>query len=139
MLFRSGVLAGDNVALSTTGATIGFADANVAAGKTVTATGLSLSGSEAANYILTGAVPALAADITVRTLTLTNVAVATRDYDGTAGATLAPTATLVGMLPTATVLLNDAGATASFLDKNAGSGKPVTVSGYTLEIGRAHV
>ncbi|NBR72611.1 MAG: filamentous hemagglutinin, partial [Proteobacteria bacterium] len=59
--------------------------------------------------------------------------VATREYDTTTGATLAPTATLVGVLPNASVLLDDSGVTASFADKNVGAGKPVAVSGYVLQ------
>ncbi|NBT90913.1 MAG: hypothetical protein EBT50_08855, partial [Verrucomicrobia bacterium] len=131
----AGVLAGDNVALSTTGATIAFADEDVGTNKTVTATGLSLMGSESANYVLTGAVPALAADISARALTITNVAVVSRDYDATTAATLQPTATLVGVLPNATVILDDSGATASFLSANVGAGKPVAVSGYAFASG----
>ncbi|NBS15189.1 MAG: hypothetical protein EBT57_10400, partial [Verrucomicrobia bacterium] len=97
----AGVLAGDNVALSTAGATIAFVDEHAGTGKTVTATGLSLTGSESANYILTGAVPVLTADISVRTVTISNVTVSTREYDTTTVATLAPTATLVGILTNA--------------------------------------
>ncbi|NDA10615.1 MAG: hypothetical protein EBZ07_07205, partial [Verrucomicrobia bacterium] len=119
----AGVLTGDNVGLSTNGATIAFADEHAGANKTVTATGLSLTGSEAANYILTGAVPALTADISVRTVTISNVTVSTREYDTTTLAALAPTATLVGILTNATALLDDSGATASFADKNVGAGK----------------
>ncbi|NDA26616.1 MAG: hypothetical protein EBZ05_07235, partial [Verrucomicrobia bacterium] len=129
----AGVLAGDNVGLSTTGATIAFADEHAGANKTVTATGLGLTGSESANYILTGAVPALAADISALALTITNVAVVSRDYDTTTAATLQPTATLVGVLANATVTLDDSGATASFLSANVGAGKPVAVSGYVLQ------
>ncbi|NBP24826.1 MAG: hypothetical protein EBU81_09820, partial [Proteobacteria bacterium] len=123
------------MSLSTSGATIAFADANAATGKTVTATGLSLTGSEAANYVLTGAVPALSADITPLTLTLGSVAVVTKDYDGNNSATLQPTATLVGLVPAGGALLDDSGATASFNDKNIGVGKPVAVSGFALANG----
>ncbi|NBQ66106.1 MAG: hypothetical protein EBT95_11425, partial [Verrucomicrobia bacterium] len=128
----AGVLAGDNVGLSTNWATIAFADEHVGVSKPVTATGLSLTGSEAANYVLTGAVPALRADISVRTVTISNVTVATREYDTTTAATLAPTATLVGVLTNATAFLDASGATASFADKNVGAGKPVAASGYAL-------
>ena len=71
----SGVLTGDNVNLSTSGATIAFADADAGTGKSVTATGLSLSGSEAGNYLLTGAVPAMTADISRKALTITGLAI----------------------------------------------------------------
>ncbi|NBV96720.1 MAG: hypothetical protein EBT30_04110 [Verrucomicrobia bacterium] len=129
----TGVLAGDNVALSITGATIAFTDEHAGTNKPVAASGLTLAGSEAANYVLTGAVPSLRANISARPVTISSVTVATREYDTTTGATLAPTATLVGVLPNASVLLDDSGVTASFADKNVGAGKPVAVSGYVLQ------
>jgi hypothetical protein len=128
----SGVLTGDNVSLSTTGATLAFADANAGNGKSVMATGLSLSGSEAANYVLTGTVPAMAADISQKAVTITGLAITAKEYDGNNTATLGGTPVLSGMITGATVLLNDSGVAASFADKNIGAGKPVAVSGYTL-------
>jgi hypothetical protein len=131
----SGVLAGDNVSLSTSGATIAFADENVGTSKTVTATGLALTGSEAANYILSGAVPAMTADISRKALTITGLAITPKEYDGNNTATLGGVPVLSGMVSGATVLLNDSGVAASFADKDIGTGKPVAVSGYTLDNG----
>ena len=57
--------------LNTTGATGTFANKNVGTGKTVTVSGLSLDGPDAGNYVLTA--PALMADITPATLTVTGL------------------------------------------------------------------
>lgn len=68
-------LTGDVVSLSNTGVSGTFADANAATSKTVTITGLSLSGTDANNYQL---VDTLSADITPITVSLS----ATKTYDG---------------------------------------------------------
>jgi len=68
----NGVLPADagNVTLLTTGATGSFADKSVGAGKLVTISGLTLSGSAAGNYALTQ--PTTTADIIVGPFTVTN-------------------------------------------------------------------
>src|SRR5439155_22065979 len=76
----SGVLGGDVVSLS--GGTASFASKTVGTGKTVTATGLSLSGADAGNYQLASTTATALADITVRPLTVSPTGV-TRSYDGT--------------------------------------------------------
>jgi hypothetical protein len=48
-----GAVSGDNVTLNTSGATGTFSDKEIGTGKTVTITGLTISGSDAANYTLT--------------------------------------------------------------------------------------
>ncbi len=57
-----GGLAGDDVALDTSGAVAGFADANAGAQKTVSVAGLALQGADADNYVL-GTIPTMLADI----------------------------------------------------------------------------
>ena len=64
----SGNLDGGNVTLSTGGASGAFADASVANGKTVTVSGLSISGAASGNYTLTQ--PTTTANITGKTLTV---------------------------------------------------------------------
>ncbi|MES2499492.1 MAG: MBG domain-containing protein, partial [Pseudomonadota bacterium] len=64
----SGVMSGDVVAY--TGGTATFADKNAATGKTVTATGLSLSGADAANYSV-NSTATTSANITPANLTIT--------------------------------------------------------------------
>src|SRR5262249_40437430 len=109
----SGALPGDDVSL--TGGTATFASKTVGTAKTVTATGLSLSGTDAANYQLPSPSPSTSANITARRLSVSATG-ATKAYDGT---------------PTATVTLSDnrvsgdtlssSYTTASFADKNIGT------------------
>lgn len=75
-----GVISPDNVTLTTGAAAGTFADANAAAAKTVTITGLALAGTDAGNYVLTA--PTATADITAAavTITLSNLS---QTYDGT--------------------------------------------------------
>src|SRR6185369_7374560 len=81
----SGVLGIDNVSLD--GGTATFADENVGTGKTVTATGLSLSGADAGNYQLDSTSATTTADITARPLTASATGV-NKAYDGTTLATV---------------------------------------------------
>src|SRR5207249_830669 len=67
----SGVLGSDVVSLS--GGTASFASKTVGTGKTVTATGLSLSGADAGNYQLASTTASTTADITAKTLTVSGV------------------------------------------------------------------
>src|SRR5207247_10114758 len=64
----SGVIGSDDVSLS--GGTATFASKHVGTAKTVTATGLSLSGTGAANYQLASTTATTTADITARALLL---------------------------------------------------------------------
>jgi hypothetical protein len=65
----SGVIGSDDVALS--GGTATFDDASVGTTKTVTITGLSLSGTTAGNYQLSSSSATATADITTRPITVT--------------------------------------------------------------------
>jgi hypothetical protein len=65
----NGVVTNDVVSFDTSGATGTFADKNVGNGKTVTASGITLGGADAANYTLTQ--PTAAANITARAITVT--------------------------------------------------------------------
>ena len=76
----SGALAGDDVSLS--GGTASFATKSVGTAKTVTATGLTLSGAAAGNYQLASTSASTTADITVRSLTVSATGV-NKAYDGT--------------------------------------------------------
>jgi hypothetical protein len=122
----SGVLGADNVSLS--GGTASFADKNVGTSKTVTATGLSLSGTAAGNYQLASTSAATTADITPATL-IGNVTASNKTYDGTTTAILT-TRTLSGVVSGDGVSL--VGGTAAFSDKTVGAGKSVTATGLSL-------
>src|SRR5213078_2994358 len=81
----SGVVGSENVNL--VGGTATFANKTVGNGKSVTATGLSLSGADAGNYQLASTSAATTADITARTLTVSATSV-NKVYDGTIAATV---------------------------------------------------
>jgi hypothetical protein len=103
-------------------------DKNIGAGKTVTATGLSLGGAAAGNYQLAATSATTTADITPATLT-GSVTASSKTYDGTTAATIA-TRTLGGVMGSDDASL--VGGTATFNDKNAGTGKTVTATGLSL-------
>ncbi|QJX48210.1 T9SS type A sorting domain-containing protein [Hymenobacter taeanensis] len=112
-----------------TGGTAAFADKVVANGKTVTVTGLGLTGAAAGNYSLASATTTATANITTATLTPSFTTTATREYDATTAAAIVER-NLAGVLSTDAV--NITGGTASFADKNVGTGKTVTASGFSL-------
>ncbi|MFM7844719.1 MAG: beta strand repeat-containing protein, partial [Planctomycetota bacterium] len=129
----SGVVAGDTslVTLSTASAAGAFADKNVGNGKTVTASGFSISGTASGNYSLaqpTG----LTADITAAALTVSNVSANNKVYDATTAATLVTTtAALSGVISGDTVTLTK-GTSGTFADKNVGTSKTVTTTGFAI-------
>jgi hypothetical protein len=132
-----GVVAGDvgNVRLATNGCSATFAVATASNGIAVTVSGLSLTGSAAANYTVTQ--PSLTGNITVATVTITSgVTVNSKVYDGTTAATLATNSVaLTGVVvgDAANVRLATNGYTATFGTAVASNGVGVTVSGLTLE------
>lgn len=128
----SGVVPGDVVSLDASGYAAAFADRNAGTGKTVTVTGLALSGADGGNYTLSQ--PAgLTAAINQAPLTVTGVTANNKTYDATATASLATGgAALSGVIGGDTVSLDIGGHAASFADKNAGAGKAVSVTGMTL-------
>ncbi len=106
-----------------------FADKNLGNNKPVTISGLTLSGSAAANYTLTQ--PTTTANLTPAGLAITGLTANGKVYDGTTAATLAGTPGLSGVIAGDVVSVTGA-ATGVFSDKNAGTGKTVTVSGLFL-------
>jgi hypothetical protein len=127
----SGVLAGDLVTLVTSGATGAFDTKAVGSGKTVSITGLTLSGASAGNYIITA--PTTTADITAATVTVSGITASTRTCDGTVSASLnTAAASLAGVVAGDDVTLVAAAATGTFATPDVGIGKTVTISGLTL-------
>ncbi|MEI6601496.1 MAG: YDG domain-containing protein, partial [Comamonadaceae bacterium] len=108
-----------------------FADKNVGTGKTVTVSGSTLGGADAGNYTLIQQY-GLTADITAASLSITNLSVADKTYDGTVAASISGTPALSGILSSDSVSLNVSNLSAAFADKNVGTGKPITVSGLSL-------
>jgi hypothetical protein len=100
-----GVLPGDNVTLSTAGASGSFASKNVGTGVIVTVSGLTLGGAQAANYTVTATTTT--ANIAPALLTVTAVA-NTKVYDGTTSAAALPTITSGKLLGTDTAEFSEA-------------------------------
>ncbi|MBA4709139.1 YDG domain-containing protein, partial [Aquitalea aquatica] len=118
----------DVVSVSGTG--VGsFADKNAGSNKSVSVSGYTLSGSDAGNYTVvqpTG----LTANINKANLNVSGVTASDKTYDGSSSASLSGTAA-VSAIGSDVVSVSGAGV-GSFADKNAGSNKAVSVSGYTL-------
>ncbi|MGK5045000.1 YDG domain-containing protein, partial [Janthinobacterium sp. GB4P2] len=117
-------LAGDSFTVS---AVASFADKNVGAAKAVQLSGAMLTGADAGNYFIvlpTG----LLASITPVSLTLAGLSAASKVYDGTTSAAVSASAN--GVLGQDVVSV--VGGSGSFADKNAGTGKLVTASGFLL-------
>jgi len=126
----SGVIGTDAVTLGGS-ASGSFADKNVGVAKPVTVTGLSLSGADAGNYVLSTTGASTKADITPASLTVSGLTAQNKVYDATKVATITGTAALSGILGADVVALGGS-ASATFDNKNVGSAKPVTVTGLTL-------
>ncbi|MCC7683522.1 YDG domain-containing protein [Janthinobacterium sp. FW305-128] len=126
----NGKIAGDDVQLfSASGA---FTDKNVGSNKAVNITNITLSGSDLVNYDFLNNTASATASITPKAVTLSGVTAGNKVYDGTTAAVLSG-GTLTGMVADET--LGFSGGVGSFSDKNAGTGKVVTISGASLQDG----
>jgi hypothetical protein len=111
----------DVVSVSATGA---FVDKNVSPNKQVNISSTVLSGTDAANYILSNSQSTTNANLSAKALTVTGTTVTSRAYDGTLSAPLV-NGTLVGVVGSDAVILTQTG---SYADKNIGVSKPVTAT-----------
>src|SRR5690606_17959399 len=114
-----GVITGDDLEDALSGL---LDNKNAGTGKDVTVTG-SLTGADAGNYTLNGPVTTTA-DITAKVIDLINAVAQNREYNGTTDADV--TAELDGVISGDDLQLAVNGA---FDNKNAGTGKSVTVNG----------
>ncbi|MFZ1934316.1 MAG: YDG domain-containing protein [Thermoguttaceae bacterium] len=114
-------VASDNLSDSYTAAA--FSDANAGTGKTVTVTGISISGADAGNYTLSNTTATTTANITPRAITVT-AATNTKTYDGTTTATAAPTITSGSLVSSDTAAFTE-----TYDTKNVGTGKTLTPAG----------
>jgi autotransporter-associated beta strand protein len=121
----AGVLPGDAVTLQVGSA--GFGDKTVGTGKTVTASGLTLGGANAADYILSATTATTTASITAASLTVKATA-EDKTYDGTA----VETSITLTDTPYGADVVTASYTSAQFSDRNAGVSKTVTVSGIAL-------
>jgi hypothetical protein len=114
---------GDEVTTAYSTAT--FNNKNVGTGKPVSVAGISISGADAGNYTFNDTA-STTADITTRVLTVTATGI-NKAYDGTTTATVT--------LSNNKVAGDDVTASytsATFNNKNVGTGKPVSVSGISI-------
>ena len=116
-------VAGDILSATYTAAS--FADKNVGAGKPVSVTGISVSGGDAGNYSA-NITASTTASITPRALAVSAVG-SPKEYDGNTSAQVTLSDNRV-----AGDVLSTTYASAAFANANAGTGKPVTVTGITL-------
>ncbi|WP_153161844.1 YDG domain-containing protein [Zoogloea sp. 1C4] len=119
---------GDSLAVSYTGAA--FSDANGGLGKTVTVNGISVSGADIGNYTF-NTTAITTADILGRLLTISGVQALGKVYDGTTAAVLGTGGAVLSGLLDGDVVSVGLGS-GVFADKNAGTGKAVTVTGIAL-------
>jgi filamentous hemagglutinin family protein len=125
----AGVIGGDAVTLTPSAAA--YNDKNAGSGKTVTASGLGLSGADKGNYILASSVLSAAIGaIDAATVTASLTGTVRKTYDGTATANLsASNYNLAGAAAGDNVTLTS---TATYNDKNTGTAKTITANGLGL-------
>lgn len=129
-LDKSGVVNNDEVTLVTDGVTAKFDTKNAGKNKTVTLSGsYGLSGTAANNYTLSVS-ENLTANINKRELTVKNLIVANKIYDGTNKAEISGTPTLSGALNGEDVTLKNG--TPSFAGVSTGENIPVNFTEFSL-------
>ncbi len=120
-------ISGDLVSVA---GTAEFADKNAGLGKSVSATGLSLNGADAANYTLQVTTGTATADITPKAVTISGLVANNRVYDGTTSATVDHSGVVFDGLISGDEL-TASGTTGTFDNKHVGVAKTVTLSGTT--------
>lgn len=125
-----GLLGADSVSLA--GAALGvYNTKNVATANTVSFTGLTVSGADAGNYVISSSY-SLAATITPAALTMTGLTVAaSKVYDGNTSAVVGGTGALVGVFGVDAVALSGT-AVGTYDSKNVVTASEVAFSGLTL-------
>ena len=126
----TGLIAGDVVTASAVSGV--YADKNTGSSKSYTLTGLSLGGSDAANYYLAAGATYTGGngEITQKSVSVSGITAASKIYDGTTAAVVAVNGAIInGLVAGDTVSV---AATGAFDTKNAGVGKTVNLtSTYT--------
>ena len=140
----AGFFVGDSVSMAGSGSFTGAGARNVGSGKAVSVTGITLSGSDAANYGLLTTTVATTATVTPRPLSLTGLTGVTatdRAYNGTTSVSVVVNGSGTVALDTSNVVPGDdvnvaqlVGnvTTGTVANKNVGTGKAVAVTGLAL-------
>ena len=123
-----GLVDGDKVSIVTGKAL--YDDKNVGTGKTVTFYDFALSGEDAANYVLSAQPASTTASISARELTIKNLAVKDKQYDGKNSAEIDGTPALVGMVDGDVLELVNGVPT--FDSVTVGNNIPVSFTAFTL-------
>ena len=123
-----GIIAGDSVV--TTGGIGTFAGKNVGTSLTVTLAGLALGGAQGGDYVVNLNSISMTANITPAPLTIAAVA-NTKTYTSTTAASATPTVTGLKSGDTVTGLVE------VYADRNAASGKTLSLSAYTVNDGNS--
>src|SRR5207244_4215042 len=121
--FTTDAVLGDNVVANDTA---NFSDKNVGTGKTVSVTGIFISGSDAGNYNLLNTTASTTAATTPKALTVSATGM-DKIYDDTTAATV----TLADNHISGDSV-SDSSSGANFADKTVGTGKAVSVSGISI-------
>ena len=125
--------------VSATSAT--YADKNAGTGKLVTVSGMSLVGNDAANYVLAQtSTSANVGTISARTVSVSTTGNGAKTYDGTTTVSTGNLgslnfqvdATAAALMSADQVNLDASNLTGTLADRNAGSGKSASLSGYVL-------
>jgi filamentous hemagglutinin family protein len=129
----AGAIAGDNVSVDLSSVSSGTtANKNVGTSKPVTVNGVSITGSDAGNYVLAG-VGGVTVDITPKPLTVNGINATDRVYNANTNISLTTgSISLAGLVSGDLVDARETGLTGRVADKNVGNGKAVTVTGLGL-------
>jgi gliding motility-associated-like protein len=127
----TGVVPGDNVTLNSTSATGFFTDYAAGTNKLVSTSGFALEGIDSENYTLSQ--PTLLANIARVGLAVSGLTAYDKVYDGTTTVILnTGSAAISGVIQPDVIILNSASAAGTFNNKNAGNGKIISTSGFTI-------
>ncbi|OFE12989.1 hypothetical protein PHACT_07430 [Pseudohongiella acticola] len=126
----AGLIAGDNVQLSSAGVSGALADPDAGSNKPVTVSGFLLSGADFTNYTL-APLQDVTVDIRQRLLQIAGVQVADKFFDGNTSATVSG-GNLQGVLSGDDVGLIGSQISGQFADPGVGDGKPVILEGFQL-------
>ena len=130
------LFAGDSVTVNFTSAA--FNNANVANGKTVAFSGVTLSGASSANYAMgTGAITATA-NITQAPVTISGLVAANKQYDGSTTAVISGAATISGLLGADASTLTGRVLSGTFASANVATGIGVTANLSSLTLGNGN-
>ena len=130
----SGTVKSDNISLNKTGMSAVFDSEDVGDNRTVTVSGLTLNNNEAGNYVLPTTITGQAS-ITAKTLTIENLKVADKTYDGTDKAAIDGEPTLNGVVKSDDVTDNVTlvNGEPSFSDVKVGKNIPVNFTEFKLD------